>query len=405
MFVLLVVALKVPGIFPSLEGLDVKSLIGILERGSIILIHEEPGKPKFISGIVLIDTPFEKVWGVVTDYGRYHEFVPNAKKLTVLKRFPESSTQITEYYLGFKALGFFSVKVIYTLEQHLHKKERIIWGVPAAMGKQVFKEVLYREMYFPVGQKTVMIYTAYADLASFGLLAKLVYKWFPELQTPTLVAVSTLFPEAVKERLEGRKVIIEPKEVVPGKVEVPPRMEDISPLLPLLKRFGKVIISYYPDENKIRFFSGLFFTQAPKDTARRVVTNFEQYPEFFKMVKKAKAREVQNGYSVDLKIAYKVIFPITIKETLNYTWTDDRSRLYFELDKNKKHDIEGEWGAWDFWPVDGGTVVSYTSFSDLRSSSFFFRILMDNIEGFGMGMRVATMCVVTEAFSSRLSEP
>ncbi|MBI2061168.1 MAG: hypothetical protein HYT87_15620 [Nitrospirae bacterium] len=395
------------GIYPEIRGtFDPVALAPVLEKGTIVIIHEEPGKPTFLTGILLIHASFEKVWSVVTDYEKYHEFVPNVIRNTVLQRHPETHTQDTEYKTGFKA-GPIELGIVWTLEQHLEKDEHTIWAGPSKIGEQAFSAVNYREIYFPVDEhRTIMTYTNYADLASFGALAKLVFKTFPELETPTLVSVGTLFPESIKERVEGTRVIVEPKEFDRDRVKIPPPIENSGVLDGLIRRFRKIVLSWYPDSNGIRFFSALALVDAPSEQCKAVVSDFASYPRIFKTVESTrKVKGTPDRFTMEYRMKYKVALPLTFEYSLDYTWDPEGRRLSFALNRIRDHTIEGEWGAWDFYPSDEKTLVGYTSFTDLRSGGLFLRLLMDNIAGFGTGFRVGLNSMVMQALSSAMAKP
>lgn len=388
----------IPDFFPKIPPYEiVKELIPVLEKASIVIIQREPGKPPFITGIVLINAKTDEVLKVVRDYEKYHEFVPNVSKVRVLEKYPESNTQISEYNIGFDiALGI-KFTVTYTLEQNFLENEKVIFGLPAKKGTQVFGDVRYIEKYYDTEDgRTVMVYSAYADLSSFGLLSKLVYKAFPELQIPSLVAVSTLFPEAVKERIENKKLITEPKKINYEEIKLPDRIS-LKNILPILRVYGTVIISWYPDKNNVRFFSS--FLLLPKRTVEQVkysITDFRSWPRVFRMIEKAEPQSTENGYKVNFRIKYKIALPIELDYTTLYRWDNTGERLSCEIDKSSKRDIEGMLCAWDFYETKYGTVIGYTEFSDLRTGSYFLKILMDKIQGFGIGLRVALVSAFAE---------
>ncbi|MBI2060086.1 MAG: hypothetical protein HYT87_09975 [Nitrospirae bacterium] len=395
------------GVYPEIRGtFDPKALVPLLEKATIVIIHEQPGKPTFVTGILLIKAPFEKVWATVTDYDHYHEFVPNVIHVKVLEKRPEQRSQDSEYKTGIKA-GPIELGIVWTLEQHLEKDEHLIWGLPAKKGEQAFTEVNYREIYFPVDEnRTVMTYTSYANLSSFGALAKLMFKTFPELETPTLVSVGTLFPESVKERVEGIKVIAEAKSFDWQKVTLPPPIENSAALEGLVRQFKKVVLSWYPDSNGIRFFSSLALVDAPPERCKAVVTDFGRYPKFFKVMEDVrKIKGDANAFTMEFKMKYKIIFPLTFEQSYDYVWQPGGNRLSFSLNRLRDHTIDGEWGAWDFYPMDGKTLMSHTVFNDLRSGGFFLKMLMDNIAGFGTGLRVGMVSVLMQAFSSAVVQP
>lgn len=389
---------NVPDFFPKIPPYEIiKELIPVLERASVVIIQKESGKPPFITGIVLINAKTDEVIKVVRTYEKYHEFVPNVSKVKVLERYPESNTQISEYNIGFDiALGI-KFTVTYTLEQNFLENEKIIFGLPAKKGTQVFGDVRYIEKYYDTEDgKTVMVYSAYADLSSFGLLSKLVYKAFPELQIPSLVAVSTLFPEAVKERIENKKIITEPKKINYNEIKLPDRIS-LKNILPLLRMYGTVIISWYPDNNDVRFFSS--FILLPKRNTEYVkssITDFRSWPRVFRMIEKAEPQVMENGYKVNFRIKYKIALPIELDYTTLYKWDSNGERLSCEIDNSSKKDIEGMLCAWDFYGTKYGTVIGYTEFSDLRTGSYFLKILMDKIQGFGIGLRVALVSAFAE---------
>ncbi len=387
----------IPDFFPKIPPYEiVRHLIPVLEKASVVIIQREKDKPPFITGIVLINAPVDKVIGVVREYEKYHEFVPNVSQVKVMRRFPETGTQISEYNIGFNiALGL-KFTITYTLEQTYLEDERVIFGSPAKVGKQVFGDVRYIEKYYDTGDgRTIMIYSAYADLASFGLLSKLVYRAFPELQIPSLVAVSTLFPEAVKERIEGKKLIVEPGEIDYTKVKIPERV-NIAAILPLLRIYKSVVLSWYPDENMIRFFSSFFLANKDMDYIKSVITDFKAWPRFFKLVEKADPEVIPNGYRVKFELKYKIAFPIEIGYTAIYEWADEGKRLKCGIDRTEKRDIEGMLCVWDLYRSDHGTIIGYTEFSDLRTGSFFLKLLMEKVSGFGIGLRVALVSAFSE---------
>ena len=386
---------QIPEDFPKIPSYDIiKTLTPILERASVVIIQKEKNKPPFITGILLINEKIDNVIKVVRDFEKYHEFVPNVSKIRILER-KEDGTEIVEYNLAFDVALGLKFKITYTLEQKYDEKNYLIWGLPAKGREQAFSDVRFIEKYYSTEDgRTVMIYSAYADLASFGFLSKLVYKAFPELQIPTLVSVSTLFPEAVKERIEGKKIIVEPKNVDYEKIKIPQRLP-IESLLPILKTYRTIIVSWHPDENNVRFFSSYSLLRKDINYVKSQITNFESWKKVFRIIEDAKPTQIENGYKVKFKIKYKILLPIELEYTQIYTWIGD-SRLECEIDRKEKRDIEGGFCSWDFYETKSGTVIGYTEFSDLRTGSYFLKLLMDKVAGFGIGLRVAMVSAQAE---------
>jgi hypothetical protein len=386
---------QIPEGFPQIPSYDViKTLIPILEKASVVIIQKEKDKPPFITGILLINEKIDNVLKVVRDFEKYHEFVPNISKIRILEK-KEDGTEIVEYNLAFDVALGLKFKITYTLEQKYNENEYLIWGLPAKGKEQAFSDVRFIEKYYATEDgRTVMIYSAYADLASFGFLSKLVYKAFPELQIPTLVSVSTLFPEAVKERIEGKKIIVEPKNVDYDKIKLPQRLP-IESLLPILKTYRTIIVSWHPDENGVRFFSSYSLLKKDINYVKSQITNFEEWKRVFRIIEDAKATQTENGYKVKFKIKYKILLPIELEYTQIFNWVGN-TRLECEIDRREKRDIEGGFCSWDFYDTKFGTVIGYTEFSDLRTGSYFLKLLMDKIKGFGIGLRVGMVSAQAE---------
>jgi|GEM_PF-976427 hypothetical protein len=393
---------NIPDYFPQIPSFEiVKKLVPVLEKGSVVIIQREKGKPPFITGIVLINASLEKVFSVVRELEKYHEFVPNVSKVRVVEKVDEN-TENVEYNLAFDVALGIKFKISYTLEEKNDYKNYIRYGVPAKKGEQAFRDVRFIEKFFSLEDgRTVMIYSAYADLASFGLLSKLVFRAFPELQIPALVAVSTLFPEAVKERIEKRKIIVEPKEVNYNLLKAPERL-DINSLLPILRLYRNIIISWYPDESGVRFFSSFVLLKRDIDYIKSQITNFSEWPKVFKIVEEANPETIRNGYRVKFKVKYKVVFPIELEYSSIYLWDEKGERLTCQIDRTQKRDIEGSICSWDFYNTNYGTVIGYSEFSDLRTGSYFLKLLMDKVPGFGIGLRVALVSAYSELMKEKL---
>lgn len=393
---------KIPDYFPQIPSFEVvKKLVPVLEKGSVVIIQREKGKPPFITGIVLINAPLEKVFSVVRELEKYHEFVPNVSKVRVVEKVDEN-TENVEYNLAFDVALGIKFKISYTLEEKNDSKNYIRYGIPAKKGEQAFRDVRFIEKFFSLEDgRTIMIYSAYADLASFGTLSKLVFRAFPELQIPALVAVSTLFPEAVKERIEKKKIIVEPKEVNYNLLKAPERL-DINSLLPILRLYRNIIISWYPDESGVRFFSSFVLLKKDTDYIKSQITNFSEWPKVFKIVEEAIPETIRNGYRVKFKVKYKVVFPIELEYSSIYLWDEKGERLTCQIDRTQKRDIEGSICSWDFYNTNYGTVIGYSEFSDLRTGSYFLKLLMDKVPGFGIGLRVALVSAYSELMKEKL---
>lgn len=383
------------------EEINVKDLLPLLKLGTVVLIHKDQKGTEFATGIVLIKAPLKKVWDTLLDYDRYNEFVPNVKQCRVLERKAEDNLLI-EYALKFSVVGLFDVGINYYLDQY-YKKYSEIWGIITEKKKSDFKDVRFREYLIDAGEdNTIFVYTAYADLRSSGFLARIIYDAFPELITPTLVSVGTIFPEAVKERIEGVKLNYNPVEVKIDSVNLP---QAISNNTELFKNFAKIpptyrtVLFHNPMSGGVRFASGITHVETEADQLKKVIMNFENYANFISFIKETHLLNKNNNlFSVKYKLLFKVIVPMRINYTLDYEQSAP-FLLDWKLNKKEEHDISGEWGRIEIIPLNHtSSILVYTSFSHLVSTGFFTKMMLKHINGFDMGLRVATTDMVMNAY-------
>lgn len=382
-----------------IEEINPINLLPLLKMGTVVLIHKNSEGIEFATGIVHIKVPIRDVWNTVIDYPSYSEYVPNIGEVKIIERVTEKKWNV-KYLLKFKVLSLFSMNVNYMLEQH-YKPMSEIWGIVSSSQKSDFSDVRFREYFLDDGSgNTIFVYTAYADLKSFGYLAKILYDSFPELVTPTLVSVGTLYPEAVKERIEGIKLNFNPVEVKFDSVTLPESFAGISgEYFKKIPPNYRIVIFHNPAPGGVRFATGLTRVNTDADKLSALINNYEKYPEFISFIKNTKIMNVnENHFSVKYKLSFKVIFPLDIDYTLDYIIPSQYTTCW-ELNQKEKHDINGEWGRIEIIPVNhSSSILAYTTYSNLASSGFFMKLLLKHIEGFDMGLRVAMSDMVVLAY-------
>jgi ribosome-associated toxin RatA of RatAB toxin-antitoxin module len=408
-FVSIVILILLPGTISAysqddsvpriIEEINPKDLLPLLKMGTVVLIHKNQEGIEFATGILHIKAPIKDVWNTVIDYPSYGEYVPNIGSVEISEKVTEDTWKV-KYLLKFKVLNLFSMNVNYMLEQH-YKPMSEIWGVVSTAQKSDFSDVRFREYFIDDGEgNTIFVYTAYADLKSFGYLAKILYKSFPELVTPTLVSVGTLYPEAVKERIEGVKLNFNPVDVKFETVTLPESFTEISgEYFKKIPQNYRIVLFHNPAPGGVRFATGLVRVNTDADTLFQLLNSYERYPEFMSFVKHTKViNKNENHFSVKYNLSFRVIFPLDIDYTLNYVKLSPYNTCW-ELDQNEKHDINGEWGRLEIIPVNhSSSILAYTSYSNLVSSGFFMKLLLKHIEGFDMGLRVAMTDMIVSAY-------
>jgi len=409
--------------FPTLSGaengeeiprirdkIDVLSLVPILEKGSIVLIHppEEDGAVQYVTGIVLIDKPFEYVWQDMVDYNKYAGIVPNAEEIKVIDD-TNPLVPIVEYVVKIKVFGISVKKIRWTLAQHMEKEKKEIWGVPINVSKKEadsIKGAKYREEFIPLPKdknRTIFIYTAFANLESFGWAARKIYGSFPGLKTPTMIAVSTLFPEAMKQRIDGRELIaLDPKK----RKEIKKDLVTITSvetvfnqkvLDQILKNY-RLVISHHPDESNARFVTGLCRIEKSPEEVEKVLLDYGKHPDMFPFIIEADEDEdslvvkkgVRSKWSVFFKQQIKIIFSLDIEFTLDHQRTAEHE-FTWRMNEGKESNIRGNWGRILVSPMeDKASLIATTQFIDLTKCSIQYNLLSKDIPGFDLGLRVGS---------------
>lgn len=391
---------------PDITGkIDFNTLKPILEQGTVVLIHKVTvGEPQFCTGIAMMNETRRKVWDTVVDFDQYGQFVPNAKRVWVVDE-PAPETRIVGYHVKFNVVGPLGVNIIYTLEQHFNPF-RSIWGIPAKEGEGVFRDVRYHETFLPVdADRTIFTYTTYADLKSFSRLGKLFLNAFPEMETPAMIAVDTLFPESLKEKIDGSRLISGLQRGDLETVEVPSfEGFDLERLRPVLENY-RFVVTHYPDAAGLRFISSLCVIDRPAEEVYRVVRDFDQYPEFMPFVLKSAVSDLgEKGWAVDYETNIKMIFNIELAYRMLYREVGP-FEFCWEIDHDLPHDVEGDWGRIKVIPLgEDASIFLSTQYVDLGSGSFILRALANRIIAFDLGMRVALAEVNMSMFKKRVEE-
>ena len=70
---------------------------------------------------IIIDVPMDKLYEVISDFGKYAEFLPEVKKTEVKS---EGAVQIVTYTIDIKA-----TKITYTLKHTGTKPDKLLWSL------------------------------------------------------------------------------------------------------------------------------------------------------------------------------------------------------------------------------------------------------------------------------------
>ncbi|MDD5225244.1 MAG: SRPBCC family protein [bacterium] len=181
------------------QGMDVQTLEKLVSTGAMVITNEDKsGNLTNVTAGIRIDAPVSEVWQIITDYNRYHEFLPQTKRVRILRQ--SGDTAEVEYNLKL-AVSVVGIGIDYTLK-HTHQKpdrisfERISGDLSEVRGGWEFIPAAG-------GEKTLAFYSVYSDLKSLGRVASFALKQGPSMELAINVSTAVLTVKAMKERAES----------------------------------------------------------------------------------------------------------------------------------------------------------------------------------------------------------
>ena len=378
--------------FPKIEKYINLKKFEVIKKGTLVITHENG----FVTSIIFYKVPLEVLWNRILDFDSYSEYTPHIKSAKVKEK--EGDTWVVDYKLVFD-FSLISIDFGFSLKFFINEKEKEIYGFPLK-GK-----VGFRMKFLETDGGVILIYTGFADLKSFGILAKFIFRLFPEVETPLLVGVMTVFPEGIKEKLEGLKLIGTP-DFGESDVDIPERLkkEEISEISNLAGVSKSIVLAHYPDGGVARFATGFAFLKREKDFIWRAITDFGSYKKVTGLIYKVRVVEPSPGkdYTVDFGLRYKA-GPLSLKVnfSLDFNW-DGEEKLIFVMNRERDNDFDGAWGSWDVYTYSNGSVLAYTTFADLGTANFILRLMLRSVKGSELGINIGTVSMMMDSFEKWL---
>ncbi|MCK4653268.1 MAG: SRPBCC family protein [Candidatus Cloacimonetes bacterium] len=177
------------------QELDESTLKILLTKGELILLEEENGELKYITMAILIDTPLDKVWQVLTDFEKYPDFIPGHKDCKIIKKDNNEITVESAVEFKFMVIGS---TVRYTTKYILKKPELII--IDTEINRETGR---YKLIPIDEGKRVVLFRTKEAvDVDNFGRVAKFLVIQKPEMEFSLYLSPLRINMNAIKERAE-----------------------------------------------------------------------------------------------------------------------------------------------------------------------------------------------------------
>jgi ribosome-associated toxin RatA of RatAB toxin-antitoxin module len=387
-------------------SLPVTSFVPLLQRKTVVLIYPpqtfttstETFYPRFVSVIAYLPYPLKEVTSTVFQFERIPTWFRQVHRAEVKKSSPEE--KIVEFEIREKLpVGSFSL--LYSVRYQFLSPQEVIF---TRYGGEV--DYLFgRWEFFPVSiTETVVVYTEWSNVKSYGALIRLALKAHPELIISLPASTGVVLLEELGKELKGRKNLLSPPS---PRTVVPLLSQDtfaLSLLEKILEREDFTVLLIHPEKRvsagggvrKMRFVTGVRKVSLPPEEVFLGVTSFSRYPEFLPEIKEVKVREEKNHYEVDYTISLGFsIFHTTLSYTLRYEKVSDTS-LVSHLTKG---DLEYAYSAWEANPARTGTLLSYTHTSALSDKVPVVMKLGNLIPNRELVTGVSTVAPILEQFS------
>lgn len=175
---------------------DFKPLVPLLLKGELSLVESyRSGHLRQVTVVALVQAAPDKVWGVLTDYEHYVEFMPNLDEIEITRR--EGANVVIAYELEVPGPN-----LDYTLIHHHVPKTRI--DITLADDEGDIQTGAWRWELLPHqnGTQTILVYSLYTDVRESSWVLRQIMKSQPSLEHGLNIATGLVTVRAIKKRAE-----------------------------------------------------------------------------------------------------------------------------------------------------------------------------------------------------------
>jgi hypothetical protein len=176
---------------PLPDKINVASMAPMLDKGDMIWVSSyKDGKLKQATIMSIVNAPLKTTWNALTDYDHYMDFIPNAKRITVLSR--EGNDVVLKYVISLPVSNF-----SYTIRnRHTYPTRIDSWPED---DKGDIKSGAWRCELFSFGEdKTILVYTFYTDIRESSWIIKFVLKIDPSIEHSINIATGMVTVSAIR---------------------------------------------------------------------------------------------------------------------------------------------------------------------------------------------------------------
>ncbi len=176
---------------------DPRSLRLMAKKGKILVLEEGP--TVYVTAGTLVDSPCEHAFKVVSDFGKYDEYLPGIREAEVIKQ--GENGPVVQSFLNIK-LWELNLKSEKEIEYNLEPPRRISWSIERDRGGPT--EGYWRFVPQDNNTKCLIFNGTTEDIRSMSLMSRAALRMVPTLEHGLLASMCTASMDAFKKRIESQ---------------------------------------------------------------------------------------------------------------------------------------------------------------------------------------------------------
>ncbi|MFO8058316.1 MAG: SRPBCC family protein [bacterium] len=177
---------------------DPESMRLMSEQGKIVVLEEGP--TVYVTAGTLVDTPCGYAFSVVSDFGKYDDYLPGIREAEVLRQGEKGP--VVRQVLDIK-LWELNLTADKEIEYTLEKPKRISWTIDRSRGGPI--EGYWRFLPQDNNTKCLIFNGTTEDLRSMSLVSRAALRMVPTLEHGLLASITTAGMDAIKKRIEQKE--------------------------------------------------------------------------------------------------------------------------------------------------------------------------------------------------------
>jgi Asp-tRNA(Asn)/Glu-tRNA(Gln) amidotransferase C subunit len=364
---------------PNVLGEDARKedLAQFIDDRQLLVLHESRSIPtpngekdvRFVSSMMVVDTPLEDVRQAVTNYENYTNFLPTLENVTTSPT--DGDTEIVELAMELR-LGVVNPMLYYTLEYYPGSGDDLLFrrkkgDISASYGRWEFESL-------PDG-RTLVAYTNWSDFSNLGLTVDTVLWAQPDLKLAIPVSQTAVVMKNLREhvaqkpdRREATEAPTDPDVPLFSEGRVPDQLTEFARRgTPMIVHPEQTIRESSGDTLGLSFVSAVGVANGSTEDAKEYLTRFEKFPDFVNQVSSVQATKTDSGYRATWELSMGLgVMSVGIDYSLDYSWVNNDSLVF----RRTAGDLTHVYGALEWIPIkENRTMFFYTTATQIGENA------------------------------------